>query len=345
MKNIHRIVKKYYTKDDTVSEARIYISAFFIFGFLPIIAEYLHDLVAGNPPVGNVGTYWIPLGKAALAGEQIYTSAAINKPPIFQLLNIIATWTGHYRLIFVLLISTVNFLSAVIVYKLCKRYINVRVGFVAGLLYLSGAYHLNIFIINSRQFSVLFILLSFYATAAWSRALSISIAGLFTQFSIFAIPALLYEDYRRERFTSIHVISFISVGLFVLVISYGLIAIFWEPETAFRAFRFTFLRVLEYSEERATSGDTAWANFDKWLLRSYYQTIHLAVIAVFTVGYLVKGFYYKHTGNIFLDVSILSGLLLSASTMFRLHFWNYIFPLPFFAIVSSAVIYEYYRDQ
>lgn len=330
--------------DSNIIFQKYYLVGFLTFGFLPPIADYLHAMVGGYKMAGNARNVWQPFAEAVLSGGDIYVAHWDNKPPLFQFINIFSELTGHYRLVFTLLIGTANFLAAVIIFKLCQRHFSQKTGLVAGLFYLSGGLLFNLIqAINPRQFAVVLILLAFLFSTASARGVSIAAAGLVSQYSVFAIPALIYDDYRRDRLTVRRFITFSIAGLGTVAGIFGIVALVWSPDAAVTGIQYSFFAFGEYTTGYSERGLTFWTNPDRWLYKLYRYGTHLAVITFFTISVIVDWLSGTKTINGFAMTAAVAGGVLLIPSMFRINVWYYLPALPFFAIAGAAALETYFE--
>jgi len=220
--------------------------------------------------VGNVTEVWYPFATGVLNGGLPYINHWDNKPPIFHFLNIIIAGTGHYMLTFYILIGIANGTTAVLLWKWSRDAGYERIGVVAGITY-TGLLPLYVgTVINPRPFAMVAILCALLVSSPLSKGILIAIAGLFSQFSILAIPGLLLHKYLDSSWSCetpknfIWIIKFCIAGLATVIATYGLVGIIWNPETAIRGFEYNWLSTGEYVSGYTQRELTAWSDPISW---------------------------------------------------------------------------------
>jgi hypothetical protein len=187
--------------------------------------------------------WWMPLSEAVFSGVPLYVGSAIdNKPPLFEFLNLIIAATGHYSLIFLVVIGVVNGIVAGLVGTWVKRNYNLIAGVLAGLLYMSVLPVIDGYQIGVRQFGIVGILYAMCASKPAKNGIGLAIGGLFTQYVTLAIPVFMYKMYNDGSVElRMHYIRFLSSGLATALFGYIIVGIIWGRRSVVNALMNTYM--------------------------------------------------------------------------------------------------------
>jgi hypothetical protein len=215
------------------------------------------DIAGGSETIaGNARNVWYPFARTVLEGGAPYVAYWDNKPPVFQLVNVIAGLGGtlpKYTYIFYVMLGIVNGATAIAIWQLFEDR-DYRVGgLVAVIVFLWYVPALG-FQIDPRQFGNFFIVAAFLASSAWSAGSSMAVAGLYSQYAVLLVPVLAGYHVVDERVSASDAVTalagFVVAGILVVVVSYGAIALIWSPEAAVHGFKVTFFTASNYTVRR-----------------------------------------------------------------------------------------------
>lgn len=234
--------------------AHPYVTAIIISVAVLLTARQAHIiLTTGETIAGNVRHIWYPFARHVLGGGVPYVGFWDNKPPVFQLVNVIAATTGSlpaYIMVFYLLIGLANGVTAVGLWELTSRYQHRTVGLLAAILYVLLIPEVG-YQIDPRQLANALVLVAFLVPSPVTAGVATALAGLTTQYAVLLIPAIaLFHLARRDgdRQTIIHwLIIYAGTGLAVVGAVFAVIGLLWGPAAALGGFEMTFLRVGNYS--------------------------------------------------------------------------------------------------
>lgn len=182
--------------------------------------------------------WWIPVAEAVFSGTPLYIGSALdNKPPLFEILNLIIFSTGHYELVFLILMGVANGLVAILLASYIQNKHTIQTSLLAGLLYLSALPAMNGLEINVRQFGIIGVLLAMHFSTPTFRGIALATGGLFTQYIILTIPAFLYDQYKAEHTsTRTQFLKFITAGLTTVTLAYMIVGLIWGGKSVFYGF-------------------------------------------------------------------------------------------------------------
>lgn len=233
------------------------------------MAQYAFDkLYFGRELVGDVTDVWLPFANSVLAGGAPYLAHWDNKPPLFQFVNIAAAESGQYVLVFYLTMGLTNGVAAVFLWRLCRRYGYERIGTVAAVVFIAALATAS-FRINPRQYATVFILLALLTSSAVRSGVAIAAAGLFSQFSVFAIPAVVWLRYRSNDFTTQWFGIFVLAGLGIVIAVFSVVAAVWNVDAAVTGFQYSFLASGEYVGGYGGREISLYADPVGWVYNTY----------------------------------------------------------------------------
>lgn len=202
------------------------------------LLQYAHIAITEAQWRGDAATVWRPFAQAVLNGATPYTATVWdNKPPLFELLNIVAEATGYYFIAMLLFVTVAHAISAVCLYTLWQRYGRPDIGFLAGILFVAML-AVNGFQILNKPLSTALIMLALIVRGPTRRGLLLGAACMITQYSILAAPLIgLLALHDRETGASAMRASFkfAAGGALIVAINYGSLAILYNVDTAIRA--------------------------------------------------------------------------------------------------------------
>ncbi|MDB9252635.1 hypothetical protein [Halorubrum ezzemoulense] len=289
---------------------------------------------------------WYPLAKSLSKGGMLYVEYSDNKPPLFEYLNYLVYSTGHYILVFHLLIALANTVAAMLLYTYVERNGYSLAGITAGFLWLLTLPPTHGTIINVRSFASIGLLGALLLRSPTYVGISMGLAGLFSQFIVFAIPSIIAREFlTKDNISAIKYI--LTVGLASLVtvaVCYASLAIPYGLASIPAAIQDTIISSNSYvSWERFSILDPTWP----FRIRGVLSQVLFVIIPA--IMYLVlkfrRGFStdqilsWSHDREIVLLLALFLSTLLIKSL---LYYW--IFPLLFIsALAGKAVSVLYYE--
>jgi hypothetical protein len=195
---------------------------------------------------------WLPLAEGVLSdGAPLYgPDQWDNKPPLWQFVNIGVAALGPYYIIFYALIGVAHGIAAYLVSVWVRRAGYDRIGLVSALFFMSAVPLVFAARINPRPFAeiALFIAILTASRSGAVSGVSLSVATLFSQFSIFAAPIIAWRavggESRQRQFQWL--IAFGSGGIAIAALSYGIVWFIWGTETLEYSIRYSILWIVGY---------------------------------------------------------------------------------------------------
>lgn len=194
-----------------------------LLGFLQGLFRYLQLSLGPKTLFVDAAGVWLPLARQVAEGQALYTGSALdNKPPLFEFLNLAIYFTGHYTLVFTLLIGVANAASALLIWRLLADYGRGRAGALTALVVLGVLPFLGGLTINVRSLALPFVLLSLLSRRSVVAGGALALGGLFSQYAVLAAPGVLAVHLRRPASPTR---AYVRVGAFCVA---GLVtAAFW----------------------------------------------------------------------------------------------------------------------
>ncbi|WP_273835103.1 hypothetical protein [Halococcus sp. PRR34] len=255
---------------ETFLQARKALSARFVAGlatlsFVGAIIQHLQLTIGGDSLFYDAREVWQPLASEVFGGAALYATVWDNKPPLFQVLNLIVAATDAYVSVFLIAIAFANLATAVLIVVLCDREGYARVGRLAALLFLAMCLALPGYQINPRQFANVGILIALIATRPAVAGGAVAVAGLLTQFSVLAIPVVVWRRWRARttvRSDERWLFRFIATGLAVVAVAYLAVGAVWGTDAMVAGFKDTFFPLSDYMEKKAD--ESLWGDPSMW---------------------------------------------------------------------------------
>lgn len=281
---------------------------------------------------------WHPFAKAVLNGAIPYThSVWDNKPPFFQVLNIISEATGRYFLFMIIFVATANAVIAYILFKIWEHQEGPQVALLIGALYLSALSYTGTNI-NPRTFAILFTILAIFSKSIQSigRGVLMATGALFSQQVIFAAPVVLLRAIQTSK-NNIRstVLKFTFGGLGTVAIAYGSLGIIYGTNTVIRAIYYTNGITTGYFTKG--EGKHILANTGHWVIDflSAFDDLALIIVSATYSAYLIlfsnqtlfingisKNMQDVGVVQLLLLISLVPALLLRPSA----EYWIFFFP-------------------
>ena len=300
----------------------------------------------------DVTSVYYPMARGVLRGGDLYITQWDNRPPLFQFLNIAVGATGEYMLVFYLLLAVANAVTAILLWRLSSRHFPVKIGLLAGLIYVFALPIAHGQVIGARPFSNILILGSFLIGSPAVSGLLLAGAGLFHQYSVFVIPAALYYHY---AFSPVEIdlrwiLKFSVAGLMLVGISYLFVGLVWGLDSLTAGIRYTFFGagdyVLESRSHSILSNPPIWLGNEWQTVRShslYYLSVVVAVFAWHRESASNNG---KRTSNYqSVPVFAVAAILLSLPRLIRNAELYNLLPLPFVSLLSAVGLWFFYQNS
>lgn len=172
-------------------------------GVLQTLTRYIRIQFGGADWEPNFANVWRPLAAELYSGKSLYLEGiADNKPPLFELLNFALGALPNHGLVFLLATGLANGVVALLLWRLLTKQYDNWYGLIAvGMWFLTLPY-VNGTHINVRSFALVGLLLSLHVRGPIYRGISISIAGLFSQYAVLFIPVLAWDSIRNMGYTN-----------------------------------------------------------------------------------------------------------------------------------------------
>lgn len=316
---------------DVSREEKIGALLLICFSYLQIIPRYVALRIGSAELPHNVVDVWLPFAHAVLQGGKPYLSQWDNKPPLFHFVNLLAAWTDHYVPVFLVLLATANAATALLVWVLCRRHGRSRAGFVAGVLFLAASPGLLGMTIDPRQFAAALALSAFVLSRAWKVGVVVAAAGLFSQYSVLLIPAVVWYQVRDRTNTKEWLLYFCAAGLLTVAVSFLLVALVWGPDAAWTGFKYSFFALSGYTAKYTEMGFSAFGDPVRWAYLAYRLFASQLVLSVVALlGLLAVVSKPTALGKL----ALLSALLMTIPTLIRPVPLYYFAALPFYSILG-----------
>ncbi|MFC6793005.1 hypothetical protein ACFQFH_20140 [Halobaculum halobium] len=285
---------------------------------------------------------WYPVAEAVSSGEALYLgNAGDNKPPLFEILNVLFYQTGQYELSFFAFVGLSNALAAVLLYRWVAQDYSLIFGEAAALLYLSTLPLINGTILNVRSVAVVCLLFALYTEKPFAKGVSIATGAMFSQYTaLAAIPILLWGIHRSKR-TREWVFSYISAGLLVIAVSYGTVGVIWGVESFQQAILSSVLAAGDYV---ATPVRNPLINPIRWvslLGLVIVSTVHVCVPAAILISRKVRSQPIQiiaSSPNSVLGQSLILSVLYFCTLFIKSLRYYWVFVMPFFSVLTAELI-------
>lgn len=319
-------------------KSEVYLSFLILWSYLWGAYRYVQVKFTSVQFDSDAVGVWRPFARAVLNGATPYTSTVWdNKPPFFQVLNIISEASGRYFIVMILLVATANAVIVFLLYEIWKKEDGPNIALLIGALYLSALSYTGTNI-NSKTFAILFVLLALFSRSlqGMGRGVLMSTAMLFAQQIVFAAPVVLWLAIKRSSESlRLTVAKFAIGGLSTAAVAYGSLAIIYNPNTMFRALYYTNGIITRYFTREG--GKHIFADPVGWLVAflSAFDNLALILIAAVYGTYMtissnqislkiINGEVSQHrVGAIMLliSISLIPALLLRAEPVYWIMFF------------------------
>lgn len=248
----------------------------------------LLGLSAGRSAVHpDVRLTWRPLARAVVEGTPLYTPGAMdNKPPLFELLNVLAYLSDEYLVVLTLAVGLANGVAATCLWRACAVRGHARVGGLGALVFLWTLPIVNGAAINVRSFAVASLLFALVSRHPLARGVGVGCALCVSQHAVFAAPAIAYDGYRLADRSPAWVGRFLAGLAAVVCAVFGTVLAVWGPASLVGAVRATVGTAGPYL---LAYGPSAWISTATWTFATVRMHLRLWVLLAFALwgGWLV----------------------------------------------------------
>lgn len=289
---------------------------------------------------------WHPIAQEVLSGTPLYVGPATHgKPPLLHLLNIAVAATGHYQLVFLLLVGLVNGVAAILLWQFLTRRYTRRIGIVAAILFLGTLPIVNGIHINNKSFAVMFILLALLQSQSLWAGGSLATAALFSRYAVFAIPVIAWENVHdrtgghRRRWIA----GFVAGGFGVVALSFALVGVVFGEEALVRAVELSLLLQAEGGPQ-----STPWRFFSSPVRyvgkigRTATFLLHLVVPTAYYLARRRSDLLSREWNLTKFQTGLLVSMLLPFFTREYLKYW--VLSLPYFAAFAALGISTFLEE-
>ena len=307
-------------------------------GLLAGVARLLR-LSAGRATVHpDVRLAWRPLARAVAAGTPLYTAGAMdNKPPLFELLNVLAYLSDGYLVALTLAVGLANGVAATCLWRACAVRGHARVGGLGALVFLWTLPLVNGAAVNVRSFAVAALLFALVSDRPVARGLGVGCALCVSQHAVFAAPVVAYDGYRAAGRRSAWVGRFLLGLSGVVLAAFGTVFVVWGAPSLAGAVRATVGTAGPYL---LAYGPSAWISTATWTLATLRMHLRLWVLLAFALwgGWLVGAAVRRadRWGPAHLALALLVALGLPLAVRPFVTYWLY--PLPVVSLLAAVGI-------
>lgn len=294
--------------------------------------------IRGDPfqLAGDTTKIWIPFAECVLDGGQMYLCQWDNKPPIFHFLNLIAAGSGHYVFVWFFSLGAATAGSALLLWRFCREWGYERVGLVSAFIFVGLMASLN-WRINPRQFGLFFVLLALLSPKPIRSGIYIALGGLFTQFSVFFIPAVVWIHTDFPKVQLRWLAKFCLAGIATVVAIYGVVAVIWSVDAAVTGFQYSFLESGEYIAGYNEQGLSLYGDPIAWVYKVYRSTTDISWLVLAAVVGGIIAIKNREQSEFFIGV-VLAALGASVPFTIRTAPVYLVSMVPFFTILGVIAI-------
>lgn len=211
-----------------------------------LAAMYIAKVVVRGELYYDAREYWLPNAQAIADGAVLYVTVHDNKPPLFYYINQTVYSTGYYAEVFYLLIAVANALIAYSLFHWLSQHSRARAGILAGTLFIVSIPLIRSNQINVRSLSMLFVMLSVFTVSPSARGAYLAAGTLISQFTVFAIPALLWDGIRKSDNEISWAVKYCVSGLVTGGLLFLPLWIVWGPDAVVGGVMDSFYSVNQY---------------------------------------------------------------------------------------------------
>lgn len=286
----------------------------------------------------DVRLTWRPLARAVAGGTPLYTPGAMdNKPPLFELLNLLAYLSDDYLVVLTLAVGLANGIAATCIWRACSARGHARVGGLGALVFLWTLPLVNGVAVNVRSFAVAFLLFALVSHHPIVRGVGAGCALCVSQHAVFAAPVVAYDGYRTTGRSSAW------AGRFLAGLSGGVVAAFatvfalWGTPSLVGAVRATVGTAGPYL---LAYGPSVWISTATWTLATARMHLRLPAVLAFALwgGWWVgrEATRASTWGPAHLALGLAAALSLPLLVRPFVTYWVY--PLPVLSVLAAVGI-------
>lgn len=185
------------TSDELTNRVPVAVALFSI-GLLEALVRLLRIEFGEMSPHTDVTTTWRPFARETLSGTPLYLAdVADNKPPLFEYLNLAISLTDNYLAVFLVVVGLVNGGIAYLLWRTHAERGHHAVGVAVGVVFLSAVPLVRGHAVNVRTFMLAGVLLAVRFRSAIASGVAIAVAGLMSQYAVFALLGIAFDRLRR----------------------------------------------------------------------------------------------------------------------------------------------------
>ena len=314
----------------------------FVLALFQSVEQLARAVIGRNDLWSDAANVWLPLAEQVAAGTPLYVGGAVdNKPPLFQYLNLAVFETGHYVVVFYVLVGVANAAAAWLLYRWVSEFAQRETAAVAALLFVAALPVLNGTIINVRSFALVFVLLAVQARRAGVQGSFMAIAGLFSQYAVFGIPALLWYRHATGRLDARQFVTFCGAGLLAVVMSF-LPLLWWGVPSVVGGFEWSFFA----ASDHLTQNDVLnpWLSPMDWAAKLAQVAEELFYLLVPAALYALRVVTSRGRGGKAVDLALVAFVALYALSFgvkSLRYYWLLL--LPFLATLAALEVETIYQ--
>jgi hypothetical protein len=295
-------------------------------------------LSAGRATVHpDVRLVWRPLARAVAGGTPLYTAGAMdNKPPLFELLNVLA-YRGEYLVVLTLAVGLANGVAAACIWRACATRGHARVGGLGALLFLWTLPLVDGTAVNVRSFAVAGILLALVSRHPVARGLGVGCACCVSQHAVFAASVVAYDGYRAADRSPAWLGRFLAALSTVFLAAFGTVFAVWGAPSLAGAVHATVGTAGPYL---LSYGPSVWVSTATWTLATVRMHLRLWSLLAFALwgGWLIRRRVARAGtwGPAHLALGLLVALGLPLAVRPFVTYWVY--PLPVVSVLAAVGI-------
>jgi len=276
---------------------------------------------------------WYPVAKSVLSGTPLYTGAAVdNKPPLWEIVNLLVASTGHYVPVFQILIGLVNGVTAVLLYRYLRDEWSFHTGLVGAFLFFAFVFVINGTVVNVRSLTSMAVLGAFIVEQPFWTGLLLGTSGMISQFAIFALPGLaIYQYNDAESWTDLFLFG---IGLVLVpVFSFLAVLAIWGKDSFLNAIFWSVGSASQYTAGISHAGQAQ----PSLLHNQVFYVGYLFNVSVKSAALLIPAAFlvaqYRRDGRIQWIVVLLLSMSLPLLIRSFPAYWMY--PLPWLSMLSA----------
>ena len=284
----------------------------------------------------DVRLAWLPLARAVAGGTPLYTPGATdNKPPLFELLNLLAYLSDGYLVVMTLAVGLANGVAATCIWRACAVRGYPRVGGLGALVFLWTLPLVDGVAVNVRSFAVALLLFALVSNRPAVRGVGVGCALCVSQHAAFAAPVVAYDGYRAAGRSTAWLGRFLAGLSGAVVAAFGAVFVLWGAPSLVGAVHATVGTAGPYL---LAYGPSAWISTATWTLATVRVHLRLWVLLALALwgGWRVRREAARASawGPAHLALALLVALSLPLLVRPFVTYWVY--PLPVLSVLAAA---------